>query len=69
MCAITTRQGIVEMEANVTNPITTTYAKNKFAEVEPAQTDTQGPANTLQITEFAHTKTIVLIHTSIVKRR
>jgi hypothetical protein len=57
------------MEANVTNPTITTSAKNKSAEVEHAQTDTQGPANTSQITEFAHTKTFVPIHTRIVKRR
>ena len=68
-CVDITNQVIADMEANVTNPTTTTSAKNKFAEVEPAQTDTQGPANTLQITQFSHTKTFVPIHTRLVKRR
>ena len=58
-CVDITKQVIADMEANVTNPTTTTSAKNKSAE---------GPANTLQITEFALTKTFVPIHTRIVKK-
>ena len=68
-CVDITNQVIADMEANMANPTTTTSAKNKSAEIEHAQTDTQRPANTLQITEFAHTKTYVPIHTCIEKRR
>ena len=69
MCAITTRQGIVEMEANVTNYNAITSAKTKSVETETAQTNTQKPANILQRIPPAYTKINVPMHTLLAKTK
>ena len=53
------------MEANVVKPTTTIFAKSKSVEVIPAQTNTPGPENILQIMVIADTKISVPIYTLV----
>ena len=66
-CVDTTKQVIVNMEANVLKHTTAIFAKIKSVEVIPAQTDIPGPANILKILAMADTKITVPMYTLVAK--